>query len=113
LNRRFIKLNKDNTEEMREKGFMDKGNLVKYRYASNLVDYYGLDCRENQWRIGIIDYVFQMPYKSSYLRITVDENGMEENMDMIYDINVFPNCGEFGKEKVSIDTHDVFILVKV
>lgn len=108
-NKRFVKLINNNSRVLYDDGYMSKGNLVKYRYNGHWLNNYGLDSNDNQWRVGIISHVHRISFMRGSLQIVINEEWLNEKMDFIYDLVVFPNCGTYSTETISLEGYDIYL----
>jgi len=106
---RFIRLSNGNARDMYESKYMEKGNLVKYRYNGHWLNNYGLDSNDNEWRVGIISHVQRISFMRGTLQIVINEEWLNEKMDFIYDLVVYPNCGTYPTETISLEGYDIYL----
>ncbi len=106
---RFIRLTHNNMCDMYESGYMAKGNLVKYRYNGHWLHNYGLDSNDNEWRVGIISHIHRISFMRGSLQIVINEEWLNERMDFIYDLVVFPNCGTYPTETISLEGYEIYL----
>jgi len=110
MNNRYIRLTNANGDKLYADGLMERGNLVKYRWLGKTIHAYGLVSEGNEWYVGIICNTMRMTYTvDNSLRITMDEDGIKEEYDFVYDFVVYPNCGEFPRETISSESHEIYL----
>tara|TARA_R110000868_G_scaffold213084_1_gene462969 strand:- start:280 stop:624 length:345 start_codon:yes stop_codon:yes gene_type:complete len=111
MNERYIKLTGANVDYLYDNGYMNKGRLVKYRYLDSLLIAYELDETDNGWNIGIISQVHVMTYTKGggLWQMTVSENGIEEQLEYVYDLIVHTSEPDMPSERVSTDSHEIYL----
>jgi hypothetical protein len=111
MNKRFTKLTDVNVGYLYDNGHMGKGTLVKYRYLNRTMMAYSLDSKNNQWNIGIISHVQAISFMrgSGVWQIKVDENGIEEHIEFVYDISVHTSEPSVPLETVSTESHEIYL----
>ncbi len=98
----FRQLTLDNTELYYNRGYLEKGNLVKFRYNESTILKYSLDGNDNAWNFGTISKI--MWYVKKPNPLIVDNQG-----DVYYDIEV-NNATYGGTDNLSPESHEIFIL---
>tara|TARA_R100001591_G_scaffold116584_1_gene133928 strand:- start:1120 stop:1272 length:153 start_codon:yes stop_codon:yes gene_type:complete len=43
------------------------------------------------------------------LQIVINEEWLNERMDFIYDLVVFPNCGTYPTETISLEGYEIYL----
>jgi hypothetical protein len=72
---------------------------------------YSLDDRDNHWNIGIISHVQAISFMrgNGVWQIKVDENGIEEHIEFVYDISVHTSESSVPLETVSTESHEIYL----
>jgi len=111
MDNRFTKLTDMNVGYLYDNGHLCKGSLVKYRYLSRTIMAYNLDDRDNGWNIGIISHVHAMSFMRGIgaWQIKVDEDGIEERIEYVYDIKVHTSEPTVPFETVSTESHEIYL----
>lgn len=108
MNDRFIKVDDSNSNMLYEEGYMERGCLVKYRWAYTTLQSYGLDDNYNQWQTGIISHVHRISFTHNSLQVKMSDND-DYYLDFIYDLIVFTCDLEVPMETISLETHEIYL----
>ena len=113
MSNRFTKVTNSNSRYLYDNGHMSKGNLVKYRFLGKTVLAYELDEDDNKWTVGIISHVYAMSFMKGIgvWQIKVDENGIEEHVEFVYDISVYTTEPSIPFETVSSESHEIYLAI--
>ena len=106
---RFVKLTEENASKLYDLGHFNQGNLVKYRWTAENILSYGLNEKENGWYIGIISHTYKAGFVRNSNKITVDDKGIEEKIEFMYDIIVYTSDPTIPRETISFDTHEIYL----
>jgi hypothetical protein len=90
---------------------MNKGTLIKYKFLSKTILAYDLNERDNGWNVGIISHVYTMSFTRSVglWQVKVDEKGIDERLQYIYDITVYTPDPSIPVETVSTESHEIYL----
>jgi hypothetical protein len=107
----FVQLTDANAEHLYNIGYMNKGTLIKYKFLSKTILAYDLNERDNGWNVGIISHVYTMSFTRSVglWQVKVDEKGIEERLEYIYDITVYTPDPSIPVETVSTESHEIYL----
>lgn len=109
MNDRFIRLTNDNASKLYDLGYLSIGNLAKYRWLEMNMLSYGLDAKDNDWHTGIVSHTYKAGFVRNSYRLTVDNNGISDKIEYLYDIIVYTSDPSLPRETISIDTHEIYL----
>lgn len=108
MNDRFIKVDNSNSNILYEEGYMERGCLVRYRWAATTLHSYGLDDNCNQWQTGIVSHVHRISFMRNSLQIKIEDN-VDDHLEFIHDLIVFTCDPSIPMETISLETHEIYL----